>query len=95
MPESLQNILKTILVKQDLVELQGISSSSKALLLSLFLNKEINPNKEKLPIIVVCESFDTAEILLKDIFFFFGEEGVHFFPFWDVLPYDNFSHIKG
>ena len=94
MTESLQNILKTILIKQDLVELQGLSSSSKALLLSLFLNNEINPNKEKLPIIVVCESFDMAEILLKDIFFFFGEEGVHFFPFWDVLPYDNFSPHK-
>ena len=45
MSESLKNILKNILLKQDLVELQGLSNSSKALVLSLFLNKEISLDK--------------------------------------------------
>ena len=70
MSESLKNILKNILLKQDLVELQGLSNSSKALVLSLFLNKEISPGRGSFPIIIVCESFDVAEKLVRDIFFF-------------------------
>ena len=67
MSESLKNILKNILLKQDLVELQGLSNSSKALVLSLFLNKEISPGRGSFPIIIVCESFDVAEKLVRDI----------------------------
>ena len=94
MRESLQKILK-ILLSENLVELQGLSRSSKALLISLLLHKDINPKNINYPIIIVCESFDVAEVLVRDIFYFLGEEGVHFFPYWDVLPYDNFSPHKG
>tara|TARA_Y100001970_G_C14249101_1_gene870450 strand:- start:1008 stop:4550 length:3543 start_codon:yes stop_codon:yes gene_type:complete len=94
MTESFQNILRKIFISDDLVEFQGLSASSKALLLSCFINKNIDFAEKKYPIIVVCESFDIAEILIRDIFYFFGNKGIHFFPFWDVLPYDNFSPHK-
>jgi len=48
-----------------------------------------------IPLVVVCESFDVAEVLLNDLYYYSGREGVYFFPFWDVLPYDNFSPHKG
>ena len=93
MPEKIKHILKKIL-KENLVELQGLSHSSKALILSLLHHKEINSKKEPFPIIIVCESFDIAEILFRDISYFLGKADVHFFPYWDVLPYDNFSPHK-
>ena len=47
------------------------------------------------PLVVVCESFDIAEVLLNDLYYYSGRKGIYFFPFWDVLPYDNFSPHKG
>ena len=95
MPVSLQNILKTVKTDSALVELQGLSGSSKALVLSLLSQNSKKSADKIIPLIVVCESFDVAEVLLNDLYYYFGKDGVHFFPFWDVLPYDNFSPHKG
>ncbi|HBJ46935.1 MAG TPA: hypothetical protein DDY69_06350, partial [Deltaproteobacteria bacterium] len=77
------------------VELQGLSGSSKALVVSMLSQIPEQPAEKIMPLVVVCESFDVAEVLLNDLYYFFGKEGVHFFPFWDVLPFDNFSPHKG
>ena len=92
---SLRNILKKIKSDNKVIELQGLSGSSKALVLSMLGPKSVKSAEKVIPYIVVCESFDVADVLLKDLYYYFGKEGVHFFPFWDVLPYDNFSPHKG
>jgi len=95
MPVSLQNILHKIKSDSTVVELQGLSGSSKALLLSILSLQRTQTEERTIPLVVVCESFDVAEIMLNDLYYYSGREGVHFFPFWDVLPYDNFSPHKG
>ena len=95
MPASLQNILHKIKSDAPVVELQGLSGSSKALVLSLLSLQMKQAAEKTIPLVVVCESFDIAEVLLNDLYYYSGREGVHFFPFWDVLPYDNFSPHKG
>ena len=94
MSSSLQKILNNINGDSSPVELQGLAGSSKALIISLLSNKSRSSLGETFPVVVVCESFDIAEVLLHDIYYYFGKEGVYFFPFWDVLPYDNFSPQK-
>ena len=95
MPVLLQKILKKIKSDSTVVELRGLSGSSKALVLSRLSPKSEQQEEKVIPLVVVCESFDVAEVLLNDIYYFLGTKGVHFFPFWDVLPYDNFSPHKG
>jgi transcription-repair coupling factor (superfamily II helicase) len=95
MPASLQNIIHKIKSDSTVVELQGLSGSSKALVLSILSLQKTQTEERTIPLVVVCESFDVAEILLNDLYYYSGREGVHFFPFWDVLPYDNFSPHKG
>jgi len=94
MQKSLQNILKKIVLDEKVVELQGLPGSSKALVISILHNKKTNNEKKTTPLIVVCESFEVAEVLINDLNYFLGKESIHFFPFWDVLPYDNFSPHK-
>ena len=95
MPASLQNILHKIKSDTTVVDLQGLSGSSKALVLSMLSSQMASAEETTIPLVVVCESFDVAEVLLNDLYYYSGREGVHFFPFWDVLPYDNFSPHKG
>ena len=95
MSTSLQKILKKIKTGSNVIELQGLSGSSKALVLSMLSKVTEQHAKKIMPLVVVCESFDVAEVLLNDLYYFLGKEGVHFFPFWDVLPFDNFSPHKG
>ena len=95
MPATLQKILQKIKTDSTVVELQGLSGSSKALLVSMLSQIPEQPAEKIIPLVVVCESFDVAEVLFNDLYYFFGKEGVHFFPFWDVLPFDNFSPHKG
>ena len=94
MPALLKNILNKLKTEKSVVELQGLSGSSKALVLSILSQIQEQPAEKNIPLVVVCESFDVAEVLLNDLYYFLGKEGVHFFPFWDVLPYDNFSPHK-
>ena len=94
MSSSLHKILNNINGDSAPVELQGLAGSSKALIVSMISNKSGSSLVETFPVVVVCESFDIAEVLLHDIYYYFGKEGVYFFPFWDVLPYDNFSPHK-
>ena len=94
MSSSLQKILNNINGDSAPVELQGLAGSSKALIVSMLSNKSGSSLGGKSPIVVVSESFDIAEVLLHDIYYYFGKDGVYFFPFWDVLPYDNFSPHK-
>ena len=95
MSSSLQKILNNINGGSAPVELQGLAGSSKALVVSMLSKISGQSPGETAPVVVVCESFDIAEVLLHDIYYYFGREGVYFFPFWDVLPYDNFSPHKG
>ena len=95
MSSSLQKILNNINGGSAPVELQGLAGSSKALVVSMLSKISGLSPGETAPVVVVCESFDIAEVLLHDIYYYFGREGVYFFPFWDVLPYDNFSPHKG
>ena len=95
MSSSLQKILKNINGGSAPVEIQGLAGSSKALVVSMRSKLSDKSTEETVPVVVVCESFDIAEVLLHDIYYYFGREGVYFFPFWDVLPYDNFSPHKG
>ena len=95
MSVSLQNIIQKIKSGTTVVELQGLSGSSKALVLSMLSSQSTWFEKRTKPLIVVCESFDIAEVLLNDLYYYSGRKGIYFFPFWDVLPYDNFSPHKG
>ena len=95
MSASIQQILNKIKKGFTVVELQGLSGSSKALVLSMLCQILEQPPKKIKPLVVVCESFDVAELLLNDLYYYLGKKDVHFFPFWDVLPYDNFSPHKG
>ena len=95
MSSSLQKILNNINGGSAPVELQGLAGSSKALVVSILSKLSCQSPGTKAPIMVVCQSFDIAEVLLHDIYYYFGKKGVYFFPFWDVLPYDNFSPHKG
>ncbi|MBC8259427.1 MAG: transcription-repair coupling factor [SAR324 cluster bacterium] len=95
MSVSLKNILKNICVDHYPLELQSLAGSSKALVLALLSQTQQQSAEKGRPLIIVCESFDVAEVLLNDLYYFCGKKGVHFFPFWDVLPYDNFSPHKG
>ena len=95
MSVSLQNIIQKIKSGTTVVELQGLSGSSKALVLSMLSSQSSWFEERTKPLIVVCESFDIAEVLLNDLYYYSGRKGIYFFPFWDVLPYDNFSPHKG
>ena len=95
MSVSLQNIIQKIKSGTTVVELQGLSGSSKALVLSMLSSQSTWFEERTKPLIVVCESFDIAEVLLNDLYYYSGRKGIYFFPFWDVLPYDNFSPHKG
>ena len=95
MSSSLQKILNNINGDSAPVELQELAGSSKALVVSMISKISGQSSGKTVPVVVVCESFDIAEVFLHDIYYYFGREGVHFFPFWDVLPYDNFSPHKG
>jgi len=94
MSPSLKKILKNINGESSPVELHGLAGSSKALVVSMLSKISGHHSTESGPIVLVCESFSIAEVFLHDIYYFFGREGVYFFPFWDVLPYDNFSPHK-
>jgi hypothetical protein len=78
MPATLQNILQKIKTDSTVVELQGLSGSSKALVVSMLSQIPEQPAEKIKPLVVVCESFDVAEVLLNDLYYFFGKEGVHF-----------------
>ncbi|MBG55646.1 MAG: transcription-repair coupling factor [Deltaproteobacteria bacterium] len=92
---SLHKILNNSNRESSPVLLHGLGGSSKALVVSMLSKIAYSILGEKKPVVVVCESFDIAEVFLKDIYYYYGREGVYFFPFWDVLPYDNFSPHKG
>ena len=80
MSSSLQKILNNINGGSAPVELQGLAGSSKALVVSMVSKISCQSQEETAPIVVVCESFDIAEVLLHDIYYYFGREGVYFSP---------------
>ena len=80
MSSSLQKILNNINGHSAPVELQGLAGSSKALVVSMLSKISGQSPSETSPVVVVCESFDIAEVLLHDIYYYFGREGVYFFP---------------
>ncbi|HAF90042.1 MAG TPA: hypothetical protein DCG23_09735, partial [Deltaproteobacteria bacterium] len=61
MSVSLQNIIQKIKSGTTVVELQGLSGSSKALVLSMLSSQSTWFEERTKPLIVVCESFDIAE----------------------------------
>ena len=82
---SLLSVLNGIPDSSPPLHLEGLKGSSKALVL-----KEIHRILGK-TLIVVCDSYENGEILLQDLGFYMGMEGLYFFPPWDVMPYDFFS----
>ncbi|SVA88894.1 uncharacterized protein METZ01_LOCUS141748, partial [marine metagenome] len=82
---SLFSVLNEIPVSSPPLHLEGLKGSSKALVL-----KETHRMLGK-TLIVVCDSYENGEMLLKDLGFYMGMEGLYFFPPWDVMPYDLFS----
>ena len=70
MSVSLQNIIQKIKSGTTVVELKGLSGSSKALVLSMLSSQSTWFEERTKPLIVVCESFDIAEVLLNDLYFF-------------------------
>ena len=80
MSSSLQKILNNINGNSAPVELQELTGSSKALVVSMLSKISGQSSGKTVPVVVVCESFDIAEVFLHDIYYYFGREGVHFFP---------------
>ena len=46
------------------------------------------------PLLLIVDSFDSAEEFREDLAFFMDEKEVRFFPPWDTIPYDNQSPDK-
>ncbi|HJL88025.1 MAG: transcription-repair coupling factor [SAR324 cluster bacterium] len=82
---SLSMILAHLPADPPPLQLKGLRGSSKALFL-----KEIHTNLDR-PLVVLSDSYENAERLLRDLTFFLGDEGLCLFPPWDVMPYDLFS----
>ena len=74
MSSSLQKILNNINGDTAPFELQGLAGSSKALILSMLSKKSESSLGGAYPVVVVCESFDIAEVLLHDIYYYFGKD---------------------
>ncbi len=85
MRDLLNSVLPRLLDSKQDFYLHGLRGSSKALVAA---NLQQASRK---PVMMVTHSFEQAERLRDDIFFFMGKDGVHFFPHWDTLPYDSFS----
>ena len=82
---SLSMILAHLPADPPPLQLKGLRGSSKALFL-----KEMHTNLDR-PLVVLSDSYENAERLLRDLTFFLGDEGLCLFPPWDVMPYDLFS----
>ncbi|MFQ5849052.1 MAG: transcription-repair coupling factor [Candidatus Binatia bacterium] len=73
--------------------IHGLQGGARAYILSLFAART------KRPILVIAPTTREAEILFQDLSFFLGEgervspleKRLHFFPSWDVLPFENLS----
>jgi transcription-repair coupling factor (superfamily II helicase) len=85
MNSSLTPLLNRLQQTDVQLHLDGLRGSSKALMLALL------QQTRGVPMVVVCESYEIAEQFHADLTYFRGRERLHFFPHWDVLPYDNFS----
>jgi len=70
------------------LKVHGLAGSSAAWWLA-----ELQAQRQQ-PLLVLCETFEQAEACLSDLAFFGGSKGLHFFPSWDVMPYDFFSPQK-
>ncbi|HIL87464.1 MAG TPA: hypothetical protein EYM25_01890, partial [Deltaproteobacteria bacterium] len=70
------------------LKVHGLAGSSAAWWLA-----ELHAQRQQ-PLLILCETFEQAESCLEDLAFFSGEDGLHFFPSWDVMPYDFFSPQK-
>ena len=46
------------------------------------------------PLLLIVDSFDSAEEFKEDLAFFMDEKDLRFFPPWDTIPYDNQSPDK-
>lgn len=71
-----------------LTVLASLSGAARALLISYF------SNQSKTPLLIVGDSFESAERIQQDLMFFLDESQVSFFPYWDTIPYDNQSPDK-
>ncbi len=77
--------------------IHGLKGGARAYLLSLLAAKTSRP------ILLIAPTTKEAEVLYQDLVFFLGEEEkvsplekrLHFFPSWDVLPFENLSpHLE-
>ena len=75
-----QRILQSIRSGRHLLEVTGLSGSTRALLLS-FLHRGLGG-----PVMVITAQPKEAEELVDDLTAMLGE--IHYFPAWDVLPYE-------
>jgi len=82
---SFSKILEQIPENPPPLYLHGLRGSSKSLLL-----KEIQTSLDR-PLVVITDTYENAERLLRDLSYYLGEEGLCLFPPWDVMPYDLFS----
>ncbi len=85
---TLKNILNQIGSLPHVANLKGLHGSSKPLILAEF------HRRQDAPLVIVSDSFETAEGLFRDMQYFLGSENLFFFPHWDVLPYDHFSPLR-
>ena len=82
---SFSKILEQIPENPPPLYLHGLRGSSKSLLL-----KQIQTSLDR-PLVVITDTYENAERLLRDLSYYLGEEGLCLFPPWDVMPYDLFS----
>ncbi|MCG8333506.1 MAG: transcription-repair coupling factor [Proteobacteria bacterium] len=68
--------------------LSSLSGSAGTLFVS-----QLADNTSK-PIVILAETYETAEAIRQDLAFLSDESTIGFFPQWDVLPFDNQSPGK-
>jgi len=66
----------------------SLTGSARSLFLSLLTGRI------EAPLLVVADTYDTADLFRQDLALFIESEKLQFFPHWDTIPYDNQSPDK-
>ncbi len=87
--EKLNNLLNHVTENR----FQSLKISSIAGAARSLLTAEL-AKREKAPLLLIADTYESAELVRQNLCFFLPEEEINFFPNWDTLPYDNQSPDK-
>ena len=83
--KAISYIIKTSRQEMAVTSLAGAARSLFISLLS---------DRSECPLLVITDTYETADSFRQDLALFLQKADVHFFPHWDTIPYDNQSPDK-